>query len=176
MSPTRRQQFVPSRPRSELIGAVAVGVGIVAGTILIIWLIRPGTAGVPGGGGLVARQPRMTILLALAAAAIGVVVALVGRARHRPRFGSRGAIAVGSATVVVLAVVGGIFWPGGVVRHWPKLPKLAPTPSTNPLPSTPLTTGTTVKTGTTAKTGTTVAAPTSTPAASATTTPPTTGG
>jgi hypothetical protein len=170
MSPTRRQQFVPSRPRSELIGAVAVGVGIVAGTILIIWLIRPGTAGVPGGGGLVARQPRMTILLALAAAAIGVVVALVGRARHRPRFGSRGAIAVGSATVVVLAVVGGIFWPGGVVRHWPKLPKLAPTPSTNPLPSTPLTTGTTVKTDTT------VAAPTSTPAASATTTPPTTGG
>jgi hypothetical protein len=173
MSPTRRQQFVPSRPRSELIGAIAVGVGIVAGTILIIWLIRPGTAGVPGGGGLVARQPRMTILLALAAAAIGVVVALVGRARHRPRFGSRGAIAVGSATVVVLAVVGGIFWPGGVVRHWPKLPKLAPTPSTNPLPSTPLTTATP---GTTVKTGTTVAAPTSTPPASASTTPPTTGG
>jgi len=173
MSPSRRQQFIPSRPRSEVIIAVAVGVGIVAGTALIIWLIRPGTAGVPGGGGLVARQPRMTILLALAAGAIGLVVAFVRRSRHRPRFGSRGAIAVGAATVVVLAVVGGIFWPGGVVRHWPRQPKVAPTPSTNPVPSTPATTS---KPGTTLKTGTTVASPPTTPAASATTTPPTTGG
>jgi hypothetical protein len=173
MSPTRRQQFVPSRPRAEVITAIAVGVAIVAGTALIIWLIRPGTAGVPGGGGLVARQPRMTILLAVAAAAIGFVVSLVRRRRHRPRFGARGAIAVGSATVVVLAVLGGIFWPGGVVRHWPPQPKLEPTPSTNPAPSTPLTTA---KTGTTVKTGTTAPVPTSSPAGSAPTTPPTTGG
>ncbi|HEY5170141.1 MAG TPA: hypothetical protein VIK54_00280, partial [Acidimicrobiia bacterium] len=72
MSPSRpRQQFVPARPRAEIVTAVAVGVGIVGATVLLIWLIRPGGSGVAGGGGLFNRQPRMTMLVVLTAAALG---------------------------------------------------------------------------------------------------------
>src|SRR5258706_3556818 len=122
MSPPRtrqRQQFVPSRPRAEVVTAVAVAVGIVAGTLLLIWLMRPGKVGIPGGGGLLSRQSRMTILLVVTAAALLGVFFWVRSGRRRPkRLGERGAIIAGSAVVVVLAILGGIFWPGGVVRHW----------------------------------------------------------
>jgi hypothetical protein len=158
MSPSRtRPQFVPSRPRSEVITAVAVGVAIVAGTALLIWLMRPGKVGIPGGGGLLSRQSRMTILLVLTAAALVGMFFWIRRGRRRlKRLGERGTIIVGSAVVIVLAILGGVFWPGGVVRHWPKQPKIANTPATNPISvpsSSPANTGpsTTAKTGTTVK-------------------------
>jgi hypothetical protein len=161
MSPTarrpQRQQFVRARPRSEVIIAIAVSAGIVIGTALLVWLMRPGTVGVPGGGGLLNRQPRMTILVLLAAAVIGGIVFYVLRRRHPPRFGTRGAIAIGSAVTIVAAVVAGIFWPGGVIRHWPpqiKLPDVTPT-------SVPSSTPTSVQTGTSVTTPTTVSPPTS---------------
>jgi magnesium-transporting ATPase (P-type) len=173
MSPPRtrqRQQFVPSRPRAEVITAVAVAVAIVAGTLLLIWLMRPGKVGVPGGGGLLSRQSRMTILLVLTAAALLGVFFWVRSGRRRPkRLGQRGAIIAGSAVVIVLAILGGIFWPGGVVRHWPNQPKIANTPATNPI-SVPSTTPATAAPSTTAKTGTTVKPATSS------STPPTTKG
>ena len=138
MSPTRRQGFQPGRPRSELYVAIAVGAGIVLGTSLLIWLMRPGSAGVPGGGGLLNRQPRMTLLVLLAAAVVGLVVSFVVRRKKPLRFGTRGSIAAGSGIAVVLAVLAGIFWPGGVIRHWPTLSN--PTPVTTPAPtSTPTT-------------------------------------
>ena len=168
MTPSRRrQQFVPSRPRAEVITAVAVAAGIVVGTVLLIWLIRPGTPGVPGQGGLLSRQPRMTLLLLVSAVVLGAVLYWVTRSRRRPkRLSQRGSIIAGSAVVVVLAIVGGILWPGGIVRHWPKQPKLTDTPATNPIsvPSTASATtgpGTTAKPGTTATTGTTVTSATS---------------
>ena len=165
MSPSRtRQQFVPSRPRSEVITAVAVGAGIVVGTALLIWLMRPGKVGVPGGGGLLSRQPRMTLLVLLSAAVLGAVVYWVRSGRRRPkRLGQRGSIVVGSAVVIVLAVLGGIFWPGGIVRHWPKQPKVSDTPATNPI-SVPSSAPASSGPATTAKTGTTVKTPTSNPA------------
>src|SRR5437773_8473588 len=155
MSPSRpRQQFVPSRPRSELITAVAVSAGIVGGTALLIWLIRPGKAGVPGGGGLLSRQPRMTLLVLVTAAVLGAVAYWARRGRRTPkRLGERGSMIVGSAVVIVLAIVGGIFWPGGIVRHWPKQPKFSDTPATNPI-SVP---------SSTVKPPTTVATPPTTP-------------
>jgi hypothetical protein len=172
MSPPRtrqRQQFVPSRPRAEVVTAVAVAVAIVAGTLLLIWLMRPGKVGVPGGGGLLSRQSRMTILLVLTVAALLGVFFWVRSGRRRPkRLGERGAIIAGSAVVIVLAIVGGIFWPGGVVRHWQKAPRIANTPATNPI-SVPSTTPATAP-RTTAKTGTTVKPATSS------STPPTTKG
>lgn len=165
MSPSRtRQQFVPSRPRAEVITAVAVSVGIVVGTALMIWLIRPGKPGVPGGGGLLSRQPRITLLVVVTAAVLGVVLLWARRGRRTPkRLGQRGSIIVGSAVVIVLAIVGGIVWPGGILRHWPQQPKFSDTPATNPtsVPSSkPATTGPT----TTAQTGTTVKPATSSPA------------
>jgi type II secretory pathway pseudopilin PulG len=179
MSPSRRSQFVPTRRRSELYTAIAVGVGIVVGTALIVWLIRPGTPGIPGGGGLFNRQPRITILVILAALVLAGAVSYLLRGRRRPkRLSERGAIAVGSVSAILLAVLAGIFWPDGVIKHYPKQPKFSDTPPvTNPVPITSPTTpttvkgsSTTVKTGTTVKPGTTVPTSTPTTVASSTTT------
>jgi hypothetical protein len=134
MSPSRgRQQFVPSRPRAEVFTAVGVSAAIVIGTALLIWLMRPGVAGVEGGGGLFNRQPRMTILVLLTIAVLAGVALYVLRRRHPPRFGTQGSIAIGSAATVVLAVVAGIFWPGGAIRHWPRrFPSPPPRPARPP--------------------------------------------
>src|SRR2546430_17390618 len=106
MSPSRtRQQFVPSRPRSEVITAVAVGAGIVIGTALLIWLMRPGKVGVPGGGGLLSRQPRMTLLVLLSVAALGAVVYWVRRRRRRPQRSLRAGTLVFAHAVVNIHVV-----------------------------------------------------------------------
>ncbi len=135
---------------------VLVSAGIVIATVLLIWLMRPGTVGVQGGGGIFNRQPRMTLLVLLTAAAVGgVVFSVLGR-RHPPRVGTRGAIAIGSGAAIVLAVVAGILWPGGVIHHWPPHINLPPVADTSIPSSTP----TTPNTGTAVTTPTTVSAPT----------------
>jgi hypothetical protein len=173
MSPSRtRPQFVPSRPRSEIYTAVAVAVAIVAGTALLVWLIRPGAPGVPGGGGLFNRQPRSTILVILTALLLVAAVSYLLRGRRRPtRLGTRGAIAIGSVGAIAVGVLAGIFWPGGVIKHYPSQPKFSDTPpAVNPVSTVPATvtpstapgkgSSTTVKTGTTATTPTTASTPT----------------
>jgi hypothetical protein len=159
MSPSRgRKQFVPSRPRSEVITAVLVSLGSIAGTALLIWLMRPGKPGIPGGGGLMSRQPRVTILIILTGAAILAVVLIVTRRRRKTKLGAQKTIALGLVMVLLIATLGGIFWPGGVVRHWPKQPKFDQTPVTVPS-SVPSTTSGAKVPGTTAKTGSTVTTP-----------------
>jgi hypothetical protein len=159
-----RGQFVASRPRAEVFTAVAVGTTIVLGTLLLIWLIRPGPVGVPGKGGLLSRQPRMTLLILLTIVAVSSWGAYIYRRHKEPPLGRNRACAVGAVVIVVLAVIAGVFWPGGVIRHWPKQPKLSETPSTLPasVPSTKAGTGptTTAKTGTTVTTPTTATSPT----------------
>jgi cytochrome bd-type quinol oxidase subunit 2 len=151
MSPSKgRQQFIQSRPRSELLTAIAVSATIVIVTAALIWLMRPGATGaIGGGGGLFNRQPRMTILVLLAVAVLAGVALYVLRRRHPPRFGTQGSIAIGSAVTIVLAVVAGIFWPGGAIRHWPKQLKITTPPTTSVPATTAVKPGTTVKTGTT---------------------------
>jgi heme/copper-type cytochrome/quinol oxidase subunit 4 len=142
MSPSRaRGQYVQVRPRSEIYVAVATGAGIVLATALLIWLMRPGTAGVAGTGGLFNRQPRITILVVLTLAAIGGVVWYVFTRRRRWRFGQWGTIAIASALIVVIAVVLGIIWPGGIVKHYSTFPSVhtpptATTPTTGATPTT----------------------------------------
>ena len=149
MSPSKsRQQFVPTRPRAEVFTAIAVGAAIVLGTALLVWLIRPGTPGVPGGGGIFNRQPRVTILVILIAAVVAGVVYFVLSRRRPTRLGARGSIAVGTAVVVLLGVLVGIFWPGGVIRHWPKQPKVT-TPINEPVTNPPVVSSTVPKTATT---------------------------
>ena len=74
MSPARsKRQVVPHRRgRAEIVKAVGVGVGIVAVTALLVWLMRPGPAGIPATGGLMNRQPRASWLVGS-----GVVVAAI---------------------------------------------------------------------------------------------------
>ncbi len=149
-----------------MITAVAVGTAIVVSTALLIWLIRPGKPGIPGGGGLLARQPRATILVLATAALVGGVLVFVRRRRHWARLSERSAMIIGSGVVIVLAIAGGIFWPGGVVRHWPKQSPIATTPATSPVsvqastPTTATAPTTSANTGTTVKSPTTVAPPT----------------
>ncbi len=122
MSPSRtRRPIARVRPRSELVGAVAVGVAIPALTALLIWLMRPGTPGAPGSGGLFNRQPRVTWLVVLAALAFGAVAWWLARARAARRIPTRPGVAVAGVVAVVGAVVAGLVWPGGLVRHWPSL-------------------------------------------------------
>jgi hypothetical protein len=157
MSPSRgRKKFVSANRRAEVYTAVAVSVAIVLGTVLLIWLIRPGSPGVPGEGGLMARQPRMTLLVFVTLAAIAGWVFFILRRRHPPKMGTNLAVGLGTAGIIVVAIVAGIFWPGDVVRHWPKrpttqVPVITPTsvPSTSVTTSSPTTTPTTTPAATT---------------------------
>lgn len=131
------------RPRSEVITAVVVGVGIVLGTILLIWLMRPGTANDDSTGGLMTRQPRVWLLLASTLAALVAAAAWLIRGKRRPRRGNRRTwVAATSVAIVAGAIVLGILWPGGLIHHWPPQPKLdqTQTPNTTPPITTPFTT------------------------------------
>jgi hypothetical protein len=157
MSPSRpRGQYVRVRPRSELYVAIAASAGIVLGTALLIWLMRPGTTGVAGTGGLFTRQPRLTWLIVVTLLAIGGVIWYVLSRHKRWRFGEWGTIAIASGVIVVIAVIVGIFWPGGIVKHYASIPSINTPPPTTPAATTP----TTKPTPTTKATPTTAATPT----------------
>ncbi len=139
MSPSRsRKPVARLRPRSEVFVAVAVAAGIVLGTLLLIWLLRPGTAGDDSTGGLMTRQSRVWLLVVLAVAAAAALVAWLLRGRRRPKkLAARVSVPVALVAVAAGAVVAGIFWPGGLVHHWPPQPNFdTQTPETTPPPVT----------------------------------------
>jgi len=124
MSPTKsRPQMARLRPRSEIYVAVAVGVGIVATTLVLVWALRPGTPGIPGTGGILVRQPRVSLWVALVAAALGWGLWFVLRSDRRPRrLSTRNAVLVVVGIVAVAAVLSAVFWPGGLVKHYQASP------------------------------------------------------
>jgi hypothetical protein len=158
----RRQQYQAPRARSEVLIAVGAGVGIVALTALMIWLLRP--------GGLADRQPRSSWLIG---GAIFVALVIVYALRPGSQFevNRRVALPASLGTLLLVALGLGLFWPGGLLRHTPKIPPIATTPTT------PLNTATVPSTGasgsTTSPKGATTTAPTTT-APSATTGKPAT--
>lgn len=116
----RRARRIPvprRRARREVVLAVGLSVAVVAGTALLVWLLRPGSAATPGTGGLAHRQPRVTWLVVLSVAAALSATAWILRPRSRLR--ARRRIAVPAALVVVAAgtVGAGFAWPSGLLRH-----------------------------------------------------------
>ncbi len=120
MSPSRtRKPTVHTRPRSEVVVAVGAAVGIALGTVLLVWAMRPGPPGVPGTGGILTRQPRVTLLVVLGGSALALGIWWVQYGRHRPRRVKRRlAVSVTAFAVIVGIVLAWVFWPGGVVRHY----------------------------------------------------------
>ena len=58
------------RNRADIVKAVGVAAAIVLATALLIWLLRPGPAGIPATGGVMNRQPRASWLI-VGALAVG---------------------------------------------------------------------------------------------------------
>jgi len=156
MSPARsRRTPVPHRrSRADIAQAVGVGAAIVLLTAVLIWLMRPGSAGTLGTGGLVNRQPRagglvlVTILVAVA------VTWWVLRVSKRSRGNEKVILPVALGVIVVAAVVAGLAWPDGLLRHYLAAPE----------PITPATTPSTSPGATTGATGATSSSTTPTPA------------
>jgi hypothetical protein len=172
MSPARskRQAPVPhARSRGEMVRAVGAGAGIVIVTALIVWLMRPGPAGIPATGGLMNRQPRSSWLIGIALGVAGLAIWLILRNRRtRPRAKVLIPIAL---VVALLATVGaGFVWPGGLLRH-----DVAPEPVPEPTTTTTRPGSPTTKPAGSSTTTPTTAAPTATttaPASAPTTTSP----
>jgi hypothetical protein len=158
----RRQQYQNPRTRAELVTAVGAAVGIVAGTALMIWLLRP--------GGLADRQPRSSWLIGAALIAAATVCYVILRPSSRLKMSRRVALSGSLGIILVVAVVAGWLWPGGLLRHTPSFASIPTTPTVNPLTSTsaivPLPSSTAIP-GTTAPSGTTAAGGSSTAPAAA---------
>jgi hypothetical protein len=158
----RRQPLPKQHSRQEIVTAALAALGVVVFTVVAIWMLRPGEPFVPGTGGIAHRQPRATWLVVGAIAlAIAVTVWLL---RSR-RFANRRPLALSLALgiIVVVAVVIGIVWPSGLLRHYQSLtpetvPSTAPAPSTTAAGATTTAPGgTTAPSATTAPAGTTAA-------------------
>jgi hypothetical protein len=162
MSPARsKRQPVPHRrSRADVVRAVGAGAGIVVTTSILIWLLRPGPAGIPATGGLMNRQPRASWLVGTAIGVAVVATWWILRGSRRAQGREKLILPITLGVVLVATVVAGFLWPGGLLRH-----DVAPAPE-------PTTTTTTTKPAgsTTAPSSTTSGSSTSAPG----TTPPTT--
>ena len=173
MSPARSKRQAPiphRRSRADIVKAVAVAAGIVLGTALLVWLMRPGPAGIPATGGLINRQPRSSWLVGVALGVAGLATWLAFRSR-RTRNRLKVVLPIELGVVTILAVVGGFMWPGGLLRH-DVAPKPAPTTSTTTTKPGKAATTTSNASGTSTTGG---SATTTTPGATSTTTATTSG-
>jgi len=172
MSPARsKRQAVPHRrARAEIVKAVGVGVGIVAVTALLVWLMRPGPSGIPATGGLMNRQPRASWLVGSGLGVAAIAAWFIVRGSRKTR--SRAKVLLPSALgVVLVATVGGGFvWPGGLLRH-----DVAPPPVPKTTTTVARTTTTTAARATSTTTASTSTSAASTTTAAGATTTPTTG-
>jgi cytochrome bd-type quinol oxidase subunit 2 len=157
----RREQYQAPRTRRELSIAIGVAAGIVGGSALMIWLLRP--------GGLADRQPRSSWLVALSLiAAIAAVWTILRRAEDR---GINLPLWLGGslAGILVVAIVVGIVWPSGLLRHTPPAITVPAETTTQPTATTAAGATTTTKPGTsTSATGATTTTPATTAAPTST--------
>ena len=181
MSPARsKRQPVPHRySRTDIVRAAAVAGGIVVATAILIWLLRPGPAGVPATGGLMNRQPRASWLVGVALGVAGTATWWILRVSRRARARARLLLPIALGVVLAGAIGGGVAWPGGLLRHDVAPPPPATTTTTTTVKGATTTTlapASTTVGGGTGGTGGTGPAPTSTTTASTTTAATTTTG
>ena len=144
--------------------AIVIGTAIALGTVLLIYLMRPGTVGVQGGGGLFNRQPRISWLTFSALAVGGWLTWWVLRGQRRPARRISPALRVIAVWVLVLFVylILSVFWPDGIIKHYPStaIPN-HPTQTIPPITAAPATTtpATTANTATTTQTTPTTTKP-----------------
>ena len=161
----RERYTVPQRrPRGELLKTVGGVAAVVVGTLVMVWLLRPGTGS--ASGGLVSRQPRAAWLIVLTASAALAAVSWLRRTRSR-RIAARpvAALVAAMALVAVAAVAAGAMWPGGLLRHTPGGP---PAPRFETETTLPAATSAPAANTTTPQSGSTVPAETTTPGAETT--------
>lgn len=103
----RRLEEAPTRSTSEKRTAALASAGIVAFTLLGIWLLRP--------GGIVGRQPRASWLIGIALGAVVIIVAFAVRPERTPRQ-QRVWVPSGLAAVFVVILAVWFVWPGGILR------------------------------------------------------------
>jgi len=177
MSPAARRRRGEHAPRAHSrrdIGvAVAGSVAVVAATLLLIWLLRPGSASAlsPGTGGLLHRQPRVGWVLFIATALVGLAAWWIwrneSRLRNKPAF-----TAVASALIIVGAVTVSLLWPKGILRHYASTPSITP-PVTTPVTVPPTTAAPPTTASKSSPTTASKSSPTTHPSTSASTAPPT---
>jgi hypothetical protein len=120
MSPSRtRQPVARLHDRREVVTAGLVSGGIVLGTLLLIWMMRPATPGEPGSGGLMTRQPRVSLLVILTIVTAVIVIWWIGRDSRSRRFSARQLIAFSMVLLLIGASIAAVVWPGGLVREYP---------------------------------------------------------
>ena len=86
--------------------------------MLLVWLVRPGPAGVPATGGLMNRQPRASWLIGIGIGVAGLATWwILTRSKPKTRERAKVILPITLGIVLVVSVVGGIFWPGGLLRH-----------------------------------------------------------
>lgn len=151
MSPARskRTPIPHRRSRADIVKAVGVAAGIVVVTALIVWLMRPGSPGTLGTGGYMNRQPRASWLVGLALGVGLVATWWILRVSRKARERVNVVLPVTLGVVLVLAIIGGVAWPGGLLRHDHAPPKVVAPPTTpSTTPPTSATTATTAPTST----------------------------
>jgi hypothetical protein len=132
----RRQQYQSPRTRREIAAAVLATVVIVGGTVSLIWMLRP--------GGIADRQPKATALVGVALGAALLAVYVILRPSSRLEVDRRIALAGSISVIVAAAVIAGVVWPHGLLRHTHTIPftptPTSPiTPTTTPQPTSPTT-------------------------------------
>ena len=124
----RRQQYQSPRTRREIGTAVLAAVVIVGGTVLLIWMLRP--------GGIADRQPKATGLIGVTLGAVLLAAYFILRPSSRLEVDRRIALAGSISVIVAAAVIAGVVWPHGLLRHTNTIP-FTPTPTTPTAPGTP---------------------------------------
>ncbi len=133
MNPQHKSTWHPPKKLSDRILVVLVPGSIVVGTLLTIWLLHP--------GGYSSKQPRISWLIGFAVLGAAIVTSLlrnIRAIRTRPIF----RITIAVFVAVIGAGIAAYFWPGGLVKKYPKtksssqVPTNVTTPNSVPYQST----------------------------------------